>query len=285
MARWLRNWNVGGTDLDDPLWSAKVLLESPERIAQVHSDYFVAGADVATTASYQATFEGLSKRGLSRAEAADLIARSVEIAQGARDRFWGNPDNHQGRARPLIAGSVGCYGAYLADGSEYRGRYGLSAGELADFHRPRMEALVRAGADVLACETIPCRVEAEALVTVLGKFPDVPAWLSFSCGDEAHVWEGQPISDCAGVAEGCEKRRSGRDQLHGASADLGSTSIPFRRNEQAPHRLPEPGREPGTRHPGAGTKTRLAPPWRSGESSGTAWALGSLEAAAGHPRT
>ncbi|MCH8204935.1 MAG: homocysteine S-methyltransferase, partial [Candidatus Hydrogenedentes bacterium] len=191
-----------GAELEDSLWSAKVLLESPELIREVHFDYFAAGADVAITASYQATFRGLGERGLSRGEAADLIRLSVQLAREARDAFWEDPARREGRLRPLIAGSVGCYGAYLADGSEYRGDYGLSRSELVEFHRGRIEVLAGAGLDLLACETIPCKVEAEALVEVLGEFPETPAWLSFSCRDDEHVWEGDRLADCTAVVEG-----------------------------------------------------------------------------------
>ncbi len=193
-----------GADLDDSLWSAKVLLESPELIRELHYDYFAAGADVAITASYQATFQGLAQRGLSRTEASDLIRLSVQLAREARDAFWEEPAHRQGRLRPLIAGSVGCYGAYLADGSEYRGNYGLSREELVEFHRGRIEVLAEAGVDLLACETIPCKVEAEALATLLSEIPETPAWLSFSCRDGEHVCEGDRLADCAAVLEDVE---------------------------------------------------------------------------------
>ena len=151
-----------GCDLNDALWSAKVLMEQPELIRQVHLDYFNAGADIAITASYQATVEGFAKRGLNREQALDLMKKSVQIAQSARDEFWSNEANRVNRVRPLVAGSVGPYGAFLADGSEYRGDYKLTEGELIDFHRPRVEALIASGADLLACETIPCLIEARA---------------------------------------------------------------------------------------------------------------------------
>lgn len=150
-----------GSDLNDDLWSARVLMEQPELIRAVHLDYFHAGADFAITASYQATVEGFARRGLSRDEALALMQRSVQLAQDARDEFWADEKNRVGRLRPLVAGSVGPYGAFLADGSEYRGDYKLTKQELIDFHRPRVEALIAAGADLLACETIPCLIEAD----------------------------------------------------------------------------------------------------------------------------
>jgi len=191
-----------GCNLDDPLWSAKVLLEAPERIAAVHADYFAAGADVAITASYQASLPGLMRRGLNAEDALALIGRSVTLAVEVRDAFWRQPANRVGRSRPLVAGSVGPYGAYLADGSEYRGDYDLSEDELVDFHRPRMAALVAAGADLLACETLPCLAEARALARLLDEFPGTWAWFSFSARDGAHVCHGEPLADCAALLDG-----------------------------------------------------------------------------------
>jgi homocysteine S-methyltransferase len=187
-------------DLNDPLWSAKILLEAPDRIRQLHYDYFVAGADVAITASYQASFDGLMNRGLTRTQAADLMRLSVDLAKAARDDFWSNPIHRQGRMRPLVAASVGCYGAVLADGSEYRGDYGLSKAELIEWHRPRLRVLVESEPDLLACETIPCKVEGEALLELLAEFPQMAAWLSFSCCDEIHVCHGERFADCVALA-------------------------------------------------------------------------------------
>ena len=186
-----------GCDLNDALWSAKVLMEQPELIRQVHLDYFNAGADIAITASYQATVEGFAKRGLTHGQALNLVKKSVQIAQSARDEFWSNEVNRMNRVRPLVAGSVGPYGAFLADGSEYRGDYKLTEQELIDFHRPRVEALTASGADLLACETIPCLIEAQALVKLLGEFPNTSAWFTFSAKDNDRICNGEKIADCA----------------------------------------------------------------------------------------
>lgn len=186
-----------GYDLKDDLWSAKILLEQPDVIKQVHLGYFKAGADCAITASYQATIEGFKRRGLNEKEAIHLIQKSVQLAIEARDEFWAEPANHMGRSKPFVAASVGPYGAFLADGSEYRGNYGLSEKELMEFHRPRMKALIEAGADILACETIPCLIEAQAIAKLLREFQNVTAWISFSARDETHISEGQMFADCA----------------------------------------------------------------------------------------
>lgn len=186
-----------GADLNDVLWSAKVLMENPELIVQVHTDYFEAGADCAITASYQATVEGFMKRGLTEPEATRLIQDSVRLAREARDGFWSVSENREGRPKPLVAASVGPYGAYLADGSEYRGDYPVTEAALRDFHRPRMKALIEAGADVLACETIPCLMEARAIVSVMEEFPGVYGWISFSCRDGAHISNGESVAECA----------------------------------------------------------------------------------------
>ncbi|MFS0779801.1 homocysteine S-methyltransferase [Neobacillus sp. 3P2-tot-E-2] len=199
MATELENY---GCNLNDRLWSAKILMENPELIKQVHLDYFKAGADCAITASYQATIEGYEERGLSEKEAADLIKKSVQLAINARDEFWDNTENRKNRPKPIVAASVGPYGAVLADGSEYRGDYVLNEDELVSFHRERIRILVEAGADILACETIPCLIEAKAITRVIREFPEIYAWISFSAKDELHISNGEKMSDCVMWLEG-----------------------------------------------------------------------------------
>jgi homocysteine S-methyltransferase len=194
-----------GFDLRDELWSAKVLLERPDAIRDVHESYFEAGADVATTASYQATFQGFARRGLSHARAAGALELSVRLACEARDEAWARAGEPRDRERPLVAASVGSYGAFLADGSEYRGDYGLSEDQLAGFHRERVALLASSGADLLAFETVPCLAEARALSRLLRELPGARAWISFSCRDERHVSHGEPIAACAAELESNEQ--------------------------------------------------------------------------------
>jgi len=193
---------IRGADVTDELWSARLLRDDPGIIRQIHYDYFAAGADVATTASYQATFQGFEKVGIGYDEAASLIRKSVEIAVEARDAFWLVQDSRAGREKPLIAASIGPYGAFLADGSEYRGFYGLSVRELADFHRDRLAALVQTRADMLAFETVPCPEEAEAYVRLLEEGEAKPAWISFSCKDGLSVCQGVPFERCIDIVAG-----------------------------------------------------------------------------------
>lgn len=162
-----------GNDLSSALWSARLLMDDPDEIVGAHRDFFAAGAEVGTTASYQASFDGFAAWGLGADAAIALMRRSVELARRARDEC------DDGRVR-WVAASVGPYGAALADGSEYRGDYGMSVAELRRWHRPRLDVLADAGADVLALETIPCAAEAEALLAeVAGQ--GIPAWLSLTC--------------------------------------------------------------------------------------------------------
>ncbi len=184
-----------GNDLSDPLWSARLLADAPQEITAVHAAYFRAGAKIATTASYQASFEGFAARGIGRdgeKGAIALLRRSVELAKAARDEA--------GAEDLWVAASVGPYGAALADGSEYRGRYGLSVAALAEWHRPRLEVLAAAGADVLALETIPDVDEAEALLTLLPEL-GVPAWLSYTI-DGTRTRAGQPLADAFAIVAG-----------------------------------------------------------------------------------
>ena len=182
-----------GFDLADPLWSARLLIENPEAIQAVHRDYLAAGADVIITASYQATLQGLMARGLSKTKSAELLRSSVNLAVDVRDRFSAeNPNRH-----PLVAASVGPYGAYLANGAEYTGDYDLDRTGLRDFHRERWQLLAGSSADLLACETIPSFIEMEALLDLLHVTPDQSAWFSFSCRDAQHISDGTPIATCA----------------------------------------------------------------------------------------
>ena len=176
-----------GCDLNDPLWSAKILLEYPEIIGEVHRDYYQAGADCVITASYQATIAGFMKRGLTEAQGLGLIQQSVAIARRARDGFWASVTDKTTRPAPLVAASIGPYGAFLADGSEYRGDYALDENALKTFHAARMSALIDAKPDVLACETIPCLKEALAVAKLLQEFPGIYGWISFSAKDGMHI--------------------------------------------------------------------------------------------------
>ncbi|HRW50767.1 MAG TPA: homocysteine S-methyltransferase [Caldilinea sp.] len=189
-----------GADLRDALWSARLLLDAPDLIRGVHLDYLRAGADVLITASYQASYAGFARRGLDAAAVDDLFRRSVTLAADARDEFWAAAANRTGRVRPLVAASVGPYGAFLADGSEYRGDYGLSVAELMAWHRPRMAVLAAAGADLFALETIPCLAEVEALAALLAEFPHMQAWLACSCRDGAALSSGEPMAAAARLA-------------------------------------------------------------------------------------
>jgi len=189
-----------GCDLTDSLWSAKVLIENPDLIYQVHYDYYNAGAQVAITASYQATPQGFAKRGLTEAESLALIARSVELASRARRDYLSVAPQ---AGNLLVAGSVGPYGAFLADGAEYRGDYSLPQAEMIDFHRPRVRTLIEAGADILACETLPSFQEIQALVALLAEFPETPAWFSFTLRDIEHLSDGTPLKEVVALLESC----------------------------------------------------------------------------------
>jgi homocysteine S-methyltransferase len=178
-----------GNDLSDDLWSARLLEEAPQEIVAVHEAFFRAGAQIATTASSQASFEGFARRGIDRAGAERLMRRSVELAAAARDAS---------APSGWVAASIGPYGAMLAHGEEYVGRYGLSVAELAAWHRRRLEILAAAGPDVLALETIPDIDEAQALVELV-RGQGVPAWLSYTIDGDA-TRAGQPLDEAFAVA-------------------------------------------------------------------------------------
>ncbi len=186
-----------GRKLTGRLWSADLLVDAPDAIREVHGAYLDAGADCIVGAGYQATFEGLQARGLDRAQATAILERSVALAREACAAR--KPD-------ALVAAGIGPYGAALADGSEYTGDYpGMTEQSLRTWHEPRFRVLAEAGADLLACETLPSGAEVRAVGRLLAETPGVWAWFSFSCSDGEHLRDGTPIRECVRYLESVER--------------------------------------------------------------------------------
>jgi len=173
------------------LWTAHALLDQPAAVEAAHRAFVDAGADIIISASYQVSRQGFAELGRDARDADDALRASLHVARSATEG-----------TSTLVAASVGPYGAVLHDGSEYRGRYGLTHRQLVDFHRARLDVLVSAGPDLLAVETIPDADEASALVDALEDYPDIPAWMTFSAPDEAHVWSGHAIEDAISAVAG-----------------------------------------------------------------------------------
>ena len=184
-----------GYDISGALWSARLLRSAPEAIGQLHYDYYAAGARIAITASYQASYEGFAAAGIDAAETTRLLRVSVELARNARARY--RRDHPDDRRELFVAASVGPYGAISHDGAEYRGDYGLPVDQLVDFHARRFGELATSGAEFLACETIPVLDEARAYVELLNRHAGARAWLSFTSPDGIHTSHGELLADCA----------------------------------------------------------------------------------------
>ncbi|CAN8266492.1 unnamed protein product [Cochlearia groenlandica] len=192
---------IHGAAINDPLWSAVSLIKDPELIKRVHMEYLEAGADIVVTSSYQATIPGFVSRGLSIEESESLLQKSVKLAVEARDKFWDKVTKTSGHSynRALVAASIGSYGAYLADGSEYSGNYGekVNLDKLKDFHRRRIQVLVEAGPDLLAFETIPNKLEAQACAELLEEENvQIPAWICFTSVDGEKAPSGESFEEC-----------------------------------------------------------------------------------------
>ncbi|KAM4739551.1 homocysteine S-methyltransferase [Anableps anableps] len=180
----------------DPLWSARLLHTNPQAIKETHYRFLLSGADVITTATYQASIQGfISHLAVSSEEARELLMSGVHLAKETVKTF------NSGERSLLVAGSVGPYGTFLHDGSEYTGAYaqGMSVEELKLWHKAQVECLAAAGADLIAFETIPSIKEAQAVVELLREFPDCNAWLSLSCKDEKHISDGSPFRDAVQI--------------------------------------------------------------------------------------
>ncbi len=178
-----------GHEVSGQLWTGRVLLDDPEAVTQAQRDFVAAGAGVVITASYQVSRPGFLEVGMTADQADAALLSSIAAARAAT-----------GAAPVRVAASVGPYGAILHDGSEYRGNYGLSRESLSAFHRDRIAVLVSGGPDLLAVETIPDALEAEAIADVLREYPQVPAWMTFSAADGERLWAGQPIEDAVRAA-------------------------------------------------------------------------------------
>ena len=184
-----------GCDLNHKLWTADVLDKNPDAIIKAHLEYLDAGAQCITTSSYQASISGLMGIGHNLKTAEKLILKSIQLAEIAIETALKSGIVN---FKPLIAASIGPYGAYLADGSEYLGNYGVSDNALRDFHRERIGILDRSNADILACETIPSFQEARVLSEILFDV-EKPAWIAFSCKDEEHLSDGSKIEACVSI--------------------------------------------------------------------------------------
>lgn len=228
-----------GFDLNHALWSAKVLIEQPDAVRAVHARFLAAGADCIISATYQASFPGLLRYGLSDKESERLFRLAVELAAEERNRFWRDPANREGRRRPLVAASIGPYGAFLADGSEYTGDYEIDDAGLAAFHWRRLELLARAGADLLAVETIPSAREGRVLRRLLDRLDaPPPAWLSFTCRDGSQISDGTPVEQIAADLAGCSRIRW-----------VGVNCTPARRLAEAIPRFGAASGKPGVAYP------------------------------------
>ncbi|MFT4113748.1 homocysteine S-methyltransferase [Silvibacterium sp.] len=183
-----------GLDISGPLWSAHILDTVPERIRAVHLDYLHAGADCISTVSYQVSALGYEELGRPAHHAHNALRRSVEIAEEARVLYAAESP------RPVfLAASLGPYGAALHNGAEFHGNYEIPFTELVDFHAGRLEILADTKADLVAFETVPSLEEARAIAVALADFPNISAWVSFTCRDEAHVAHGETLAECAAV--------------------------------------------------------------------------------------
>eukprot|EP00298_Acanthocystis_sp_HF-20_P008512 c17720_g1_i1.p1 GENE.c17720_g1_i1~~c17720_g1_i1.p1 ORF type:complete len:334 (-),score=118.56 c17720_g1_i1:39-1040(-) len=198
-----------GHNLKDELWSAKLLYENPQAIKNAHLEYLDSGADVIISSSYQASLKGFFKKGFSEDQSKTLLGLSAELILEARNEWWTknqSKDPNTQRIRPLVAISMGAFGASLADGSEFRGDYSATEEELVEYHSEKIELILNklknndTKPDLWAFETIPCLKELQAITKVLLKFPTLKAWISFSCKDGKSTCSGDSFEKCVEFA-------------------------------------------------------------------------------------
>ena len=177
-----------GNTFTSELWTGELLKSAPDQIRKAHEAYVKAGADLIITSTYQVSFPGCIAKGWTHQEVVDALKASVQLARDAQ--------------APKVAASIGPYGAYLADGSEYRGNYEVTDEELIEFHKERLEILIACKPDYLAIETIPEIREARVLLNLLKDLGNtIPVWIAFSCKDGSHLSSGERFSEAAKVSK------------------------------------------------------------------------------------
>lgn len=189
-----------GHDIAGDLWSAALLISDPQAIIDAHRAYLSAGAEIIISASYQASRSGFISLGYSTEEADQLMLSAVKLSQTACAEYLESSISPP-QIHPIVAASVGPYGATMHDGSEYTGDYDISDEALTEFHLSRLKVLDASGADVLAVETIPNFREAEILCGLL-ETVSTPAWISFACRDALRISDGSMLRDVARLFAG-----------------------------------------------------------------------------------
>ena len=180
-----------GCNLEHPLWTALLVQTNPELIIKAHLAYLEAGATCITSSGYQASVDAYMQIGESKLNAEQYILKSLRLALTARQI---HQEKHNNVHNISVAASMGPYGAFLADGSEYTGDYNIKDHDLHLFHKSRIDLLRESSADYFAFETIPSLQEVMVLSKLL-KETSKPSWISFSCKDELHLNDGHKISD------------------------------------------------------------------------------------------
>lgn len=182
---------LNGNELTTSLWAGELIKTAPDQISNAHLDFINAGAQIIITSSYQLSYLGCSNRGWSDDQTDQALYQSTKLAKDAVARSG---------KEVLVAASVGPYGAALADGSEYRGNYGVGKSALKEFHQRRLSALIESGPDILALETMPDTQEVEVLLDLLSDCP-IPYWVSYSCkvGNQSNA--GQSFSSAVDLAQ------------------------------------------------------------------------------------
>jgi homocysteine S-methyltransferase len=182
---------LNGNKLSTSLWTGELIRTAPNEITKAHLDFINAGAQIIITSAYQLSYIGCENRGWSSAQTDEALYKSTQLAIDAVSQ--------SGQA-VKVAASVGPYGAALADGSEYRGNYGVGKSALKQFHARRIEVLISSNPDYLALETMPDTQEVEVLLDLLSNCP-IPYWISYSCKEGNQTNAGQLFASAVDLAQ------------------------------------------------------------------------------------
>jgi homocysteine S-methyltransferase len=182
---------LNGNKLSTSLWTGELIRTAPDEITKAHLDFINAGAEIIITSAYQLSYLGCGNRGWSELQTDEALHKSTQLAKDAVSKSGKDVK---------VAASVGPYGAALADGSEYRGNYGVGKTALKDFHAKRIELLIASNPDYLALETMPDTQEVEVLLDLLSDCP-IPYWVSYSCKEGNQTNAGQSFASAVDLAQ------------------------------------------------------------------------------------
>lgn len=160
-------------NINSLLWSSVALVEAADDVTKLHYDYYHSGANVGITCSYQCSEDSLKasdkEKYSSKESRLQVYKESVEVCKRAKIMRMADAKAIELLVSPEIAGSIGPFGSFLNDGSEFTGGYERSEDEYQAFHEEKLDFFMNGTEEVdyLQLETMPNFEEIKALLMLI----------------------------------------------------------------------------------------------------------------------